>query len=67
MGVPHSLGNLAWGCQIWGGGGAKSPRPVTPVPALAYCALLNMGTGEILGDLPQGSADAPGGEGGGGV
>ena len=26
MGVPHSLGNLAWGCQIFGG--AKSP--VTP-------------------------------------
>ena len=27
MGVPHSLGYLAWGCQIWGG--AKST--VTPV------------------------------------
>ena len=32
MGVPHSLGNLAWGCQILGG--AKSP--VTPEQTFKY-------------------------------
>ena len=32
MGVPHSLGNLAWGCQILGG--AKSTVTSTPVAGM---------------------------------
>ena len=31
MGVPHSLGNLPWGYQVWGGGGGGQIKsPVAP-------------------------------------
>ena len=44
MGVPHSLGNLAWGCQILGG--AKSP--VTPVPyRFSNARFTDAGTGRV--------------------